>query len=466
MRSVSSTAFLPDPTPLLLFFAAAVAWVSFSGDAGAAAPWLLGVLLTPLAGFAIYLLSASVKSAMITLVAAGLMSRFYIQIGSLKARPEHIVIGLLCLAVPFLWHRLPRPHWIWPDCLLLGYVTANLVSSLFMSISPSQTLRWAAQQTLVILPYFLLRIIAGQPHTFVRAVRILAAAGAIEAAYALLCFFSNLLFGTGFGVEVGQYGSFPGTYGTMYEANILGAFSGASFVVIMALYFKERRKSLLFGGLLTYAGLLISLSRAAILATFAVFILLGLLALKAKAIDRVAVRKIGTALTVASLILAPVVIPLYIERFSTVEIADLTADRDTALRIATIAVAADDIVEHPILGNGTSSFQLMVSSREIGFGSDPDQGTWIGNTEMRVIHDTGLVGFGVFLWFLLSLAFRAWKVLREQWNAELLGLSFAALVYCLTFQTTEGTLLAFSWIHLGLIGCAISILRDRTAIPG
>jgi hypothetical protein len=32
-----------------------------------------------------------------------------------------------------------------------------------------------------------------------------------------------------------------------------------------------------------------------------------------------------------------------------------------------------------------------------------------------------------------------------------------ALVYSLTFQATEGTLLAFSWIHLGLIGCAVSI---------
>jgi len=36
-------------------------------------------------------------------------------------------------------------------------------------------------------------------------------------------------------------------------------------------------------------------------------------------------------------------------------------------------------------------------------------------------------------------------------------LMLGALVYSLTFQATEGTLLAFSWVHLGLIGCAVSI---------
>jgi hypothetical protein len=30
-------------------------------------------------------------------------------------------------------------------------------------------------------------------------------------------------------------------------------------------------------------------------------------------------------------------------------------------------------------------------------------------------------------------------------------------VYCITFQTTEGTLLAFPWIQLGLIACLVAL---------
>ena len=456
----SSSAFLSDPTPLLLLGAATLAWLSLTGDAGAATPWLVTILLLPLIGFVVWILASRVEVAIWSLMAAAVMSRFYLQIGGLKARPEHIAIGLLCLAAPFLIHRLPRPSWIWPDALLVGYITANLFSSLFMSVAPLQTLKWASQQVLVILAYFLLRIMAGQRHMFERAVLILVAVGAVEAGYAIMCFFSNLLFNTDLGVEIGQYGTFPGTYGTMYEANLLGAFSAASFILSLTLYFKNKRGVLLFASLLSYSGLLISLSRAAILASFAVLGLLGVVGLRVKMIQWRTIWAVTGAIAFISLLLAPAVIPLYIERFSTLEIADISTDPDTAVRVATVAVAADDIVDHPILGNGTSSFQLLVSAREIGFGSDPDQGTWIGNTEMRVIHDTGLVGFLLFSWFLFSLAARVWKLLREKWNPELLGLSFAGLVYCLTFQTTEGTLLAFSWVHLGLIACGISIFQN------
>jgi O-antigen ligase len=84
---------------------------------------------------------------------------------------------------------------------------------------------------------------------------------------------------------------------------------------------------------------------------------------------------------------------------------------------------------------------------------------WIGNTEMRVLHDTGALGLGVFLLFLLALAVGARKILKRKSNPELTALLFAALVYCISYQATEGTLLAFTWIHLGLIGCALSIYK-------
>jgi O-antigen ligase len=76
---------------------------------------------------------------------------------------------------------------------------------------------------------------------------------------------------------------------------------------------------------------------------------------------------------------------------------------------------------------------------------------------MRVLHDTGIVGLVVFGAFLVSMYRRSRKVLKAESNPELVALLASALVYCISFQATEGTLLAFSWVHLGLIGCAISI---------
>ena len=457
MKIFSPTRSVPDPTPLLFAAAAALAWVLLSRDPGPAGPWVLGALIVPAAGAVIYVLSRHVGAALWALPATAVMSRFYLEMGGLKARPEHILIGLLCVAAIFHWRRRTGPvRWIVADYFLLAYIGMNLFSSLEMSIAPTQTLKWAIQQTLVIMAYFLLRVLAGEPETFRRAVRVLVAVGALEGAYAVVCFYSNLLFKTTFGVEVDQYGTFPGTYGTHYEANILGAVSGACLVMALVMYFQERRRSYLLAVGLTYAGLIIALSRAAIIASAIAVAVLFFAGRRIRLIDWRGIKAVGVTLLAASLLLASAIIPLYLERFSTVEVSDISADPDTALRVVTIGMAIEDIAEHPILGNGTASFQLLVSSRELGLG-DVDAGAWIGNTEMRVLHDTGAVGLAIFLCFLIYLAVPAWKLLGKEHHPELLALMLAALVYSMTFQATEGTLLAFSWVHLGLIACAISI---------
>jgi len=225
-----------------------------------------------------------------------------------------------------------------------------------MSIAPGQTLKWAVQQMLVILAYFLLRILAGRPETLRHAVRALIAVGALEGAYAVICFYSNILFGTTFGVEVGQYGTFPGTYGTLFEANFLGAFSAACLVMALSIYLQERRKTYLVAAALTFAGLIIALSRAAIIAGAIALLVLYLFGKRKRVIDRRAIKAVAVTLLATGLVLASAIIPLYIERFSTVEVSDITADPDTALRIVSIGMAVDDIVQHPILGNGNSSF--------------------------------------------------------------------------------------------------------------
>jgi O-antigen ligase len=71
----------------------------------------------------------------------------------------------------------------------------------------------------------------------------------------------------------------------------------------------------------------------------------------------------------------------------------------------------------------------------------------------------GIVGLCVFLWFLLSLFRGTRRILKREIQPELLALLLPAILYSITFQATEGTFLSFTWVHLGLVGCAISLFE-------
>lgn len=466
MKISAPSATIPNPTPVLFLMAAILAWYLCGESIGPFSALAAGLVVALLAAAVVYLLAMRPVFAVIALVAAGAMARLHVEIGGLKARPEHVVAGLCCLAVPF-WPRQqwPRPRWIFPDLLLVLYIATILVSSGFMSIDPSKTLRWAMQQILVILPYFLLRLFCTNRERFRKVFTILLVVGAAQAAIGVFCFFSNLFFGTEFGMEIGQYGPIPGTYGIDYEANILAAISAAALVMMLTMYFKERRRIFLWGAVITYAGMVVALARAAVAAVFIAIALLIIAGFKTKLLDRPAVKTLVATFLIANTVLLPFVVPLYVERFSTLDVSDISAPEDTAAtRVIEAVGAVDGILAHPLLGNGTASFQLLVSSEELGYGPQ-EQGTWIGNTELRVLHDTGIVGFTLLVCFLGSLALRARKILRRELRPELLALLLACVVYAITFQATEGTLLEFFWVHVGVMGCAVSVFQNPPPAP-
>jgi hypothetical protein len=116
-----------------------------------------------------------------------------------------------------------------------------------------------------------------------------------------------------------------------------------------------------------------------------------------------------------------------------------------------VALAGEGIAEHPVAGNGTSSYQLQYTDEAFG---DADAPGWIPNTETRILYDTGIVGFGLFIAFCWYLGVSVKKLLKKTSVLELEALVLGFVVYCVSFQFTEGTLLAFTWVHLGLIACA------------
>ena len=464
MKSYSASRFAPDPTAILFLIAgtALVVWLWADSIAGAVS--IMAVLVVPAL---VYFVSTSPIIAATALILSAAASHFILTLGSANIAPEHMAVILLCMGLPlWLGYTTIRPTWTSVDRLLVYYIAAIFFSSALFSVRPLQTLKWSVEQALAILPYFLLRVYVTNRSRFKQVFEIFLAIGVLQAAYAVICFFANRLFDTALGLEVGQYGEIPGTYGIQREANILGSYSASCLIALLMMYIKTGERKYLNRAPVVFAAALISLSRAAIGATGIVLAMLFIYAYWKKALTASMATQIALRLALTFLVLGPALLSLYTERFSTIEVANpvenVATDADTRVRVLTSALAFDDIAAHPLFGTGTASLQLNGDYSDIGYG-DIGQGLWISTTEIRVLHDVGLVGLVIFGLFLYRLAVRSWKLAQEHFVPEIMALLFAGLIYCISFQTTEGTLMAFSWVHLGLIGCGLAIYQKKEA---
>jgi hypothetical protein len=156
MKSTDRIATIPNPTPLFFLVAATLTWfLLWKEDPDSI--WLLALFVlacSVLVPASVYALAMRPEFAISLLFVAVAMPRWAMEIAGLKARPEHIVCGLLLLALPYWIKRRKDPLvWMTADYLLLAYLAMNFFSSIFMSMAPSQTIKWCVQQTIVVLPY-------------------------------------------------------------------------------------------------------------------------------------------------------------------------------------------------------------------------------------------------------------------------------------------------------------------------
>ena len=458
-----------DPTPLLFLIATAAALTWGLADSPLAAMAIVGAALAPAL---IYAISRSTGAALLILGLGLVIARHSLTVGGSHVYAEHIATALVLGAIAMGWVlgelSVVGAGWMALDLLLLVYLALHFVSSVFFSSAPSQTAKWALLQAIAVAPYFLVRIlVAGNAERFRRAVRIVLLVFALEALVGLGCFLSNRTFHTNVGMEIEQYGTageVPGTYGTQREANLLASTSAAAFLVLLAMYLYRPEKWLLAGCAATWIAVLITLSRAAAGGVLLVIPLLLLFMMRKKWISKGALRRSVVTLACVSLALAPLVVPLWSARFGEqgqTATGAVIEDPNAAIRLLTADYALEGIMERPVMGSGTASFQLTFDWEMVGI--DPkdvdEQNGWIGNTELRVLYDTGVVGFSVFTAFVIALAVACWKTLKRHRSPELVGLAAASLLYCITFQFTEGTMMGFCWVHLGLLAAGVVALR-------
>lgn len=390
--------------------------------------------------------------ALIVLIAASAMPRYNVEIFGWHARPEHFVLaslGLVCL-IRILLQR-ERMRFAALDYLVLAYVAMNYFSSAVMSPERATTLRWALQNNLAVLPYFFIRYFVRGEDRLRKAFGILLSVGLIEAAYGVLCFVSYVIFRTTLGVTPFQYGLIPGTYGSQYEANLFGSYTGSCAIMFLTVYLFKKGSAprYAFGFAVTSIALFVSLARAALLGFVVAVFLVLFLSYRSGNLRLARITRLSLALGALLLIVMPMAGSFLVERISGLSFNDPVEDINVQGRLLSYAAALENIRQHPLLGNGTASFQLLQNADDPSLGDQP----WVGNSSIRILHDTGAIGLAIFLVFVLWLASRTWDVIKAgaRGGPALVALFAGGLLYAISFQATDGTMLAFSWIHIGLL---------------
>jgi oligosaccharide repeat unit polymerase len=409
----------------------------------------------------------------VVLAIGSAMPRFNATLFDLHVRPEHVATSIAILAIVV---QLFRRHIDLKlrlrnfDYWLLAYVGMNFFSSVVTSPQPSKTLRWALLNALVVTPYFLVRVLVRNDRHVWLALQGLLCVGVGEAIYGTLASVANHVWGTTWGVQLGQYGSIPGTFGTQYEANLFGSYTACCAVMFLALFLLSKEPRRLWygwGAMLGLVGGLVSLARSVLLALpLPIIVLLWISAKKGQfQLRRLLPLAIGVGLVLA--MLSPFVLEYMSERFSSLDVSDGSVDSSTLGRLVQMNVALEDVKANPVFGTGTASFQLLFRLSDLGvvvnYADETDAG-WISNTPVRILHDIGVVGLAVFLVFLGTLAratYRALGVATRSTKVSIVALSAGLLIYAITFQATEATLLTFTWIHFGLLAAAATVALDR-----
>jgi O-antigen ligase len=419
-----------------------------------------------LAGIATFVVAAArwPYGAVLVLVLASAMPRFAVELFGWKVRPEHFTAGIVSLTIG-IWllfnkRRVPMEKL---DYWILGFLAINFASSAFGSPLPSSTLRWALQNSLAVLPYFLVRILVRDLKTLTKAFPILLGIGLVEATFGIMCSVSHHLFGTSGGMEIGAYlFDVAATYGTMYEPNLFGAYTACSAVMFLAQYLtsgRRHRYRYLLCSLICSLATFLSYSRAALIA---MVLGSGWVFWRTRRDANWNRNKILTLTLAGALIFAiafSAIGGVLQERFGGLYYQGFAEDT-TLSRLVVLQEALQEVPKHLFLGSGTASFNLSFDWA----GYVPEWAgspTWIANAPLRILHDTGLFGLATIVGFL----FAVWRKIRSglsvnaSQNQMLLGLTAGTLVYFISFQSTDGSILAFLWVHLGFLASAAIVLN-------
>lgn len=237
---------------------------------------------------------------------------------------------------------------------------------------------------------------------------------------------------------------------TMWEANLFGAVMMAFSLVSIAEY-KSRSLWSLLCLIVCHAGLLLAYTRVSILGYFVGLWLYC---------HMLGYRKMRKVLSIVIVIGVSMVV------LQLMKVGAGTVDENAYMRLSSLTPrlfalqqAFEDIKLSPIIGNGTYSIDFMHPGGAVVVGASEEAKGWISILPVAVLHDSGVIGFLLFQWFLIIVfrdGYRSVRLLAER-NADdkvvrrmaaWIGAGIGMLILSIT--TSVYSLAAF-WVVLAII---------------
>lgn len=406
------------------------------------------------------------SAAIAALLIAGAFNHYTLEVAGLHVKAEHVIVPLLLIALVWSARRTGQFAALKAFWWLAPFILAMLLSSALNSPDRQASLRYTLMVTVVVSAAPVIYWLVNTTQRLRWAVRLLMALGVLEAALA----FAGLVawwFGSDFATQRGL-GGIRVPYGSLWEANFLGSFLAASAMLLLSnlLAGVSKRERYVLAGALAFvlSALGLSLARISWAATMGI----GILVVAAyRQLQRRqpttlpswgrGARMAGVALAAALLFLLVIAPALFPDTARSIAARvnpsyfDPGRDPSLTIRINLAAQALDGVMAHPLIGNGTGSFGL-------GHTSATGESGWISNLELHLLYDGGIIGLTSVLGGLVVLMWRAGRALYTQSEAarrpEIIGLLAALMVILLTYQSTEGSWLAFTWVYVGLLARA------------
>lgn len=232
-----------------------------------------------------------------------------------------------------------------------------------------------------------------------------------------------------------------------WEPNILGGCIAAIMVMLIPAITATRKSwTTKFVFALLFIPLIGALSKGPIIAFCLGLSIYFLLTLSRKAFRIIfSLSALGSIGLLASAFMRPHILSTFLWR-----------QHNFVVRLTHIHYALLDFYRHPLIGNGTFSLSVLWPHLNAQFGTT---GAWVGQTVIGVLHDTGLIGVGLFISFILLLITQGIRTLirarqegslPEACRIQVAIISTAFVMFGMGLATTLYSLPVY-WAIMGLL---------------
>jgi hypothetical protein len=420
------------------------------------------------------------KKLLYLLSFASFLSYFSISIGKLNANYDQVLIILL--SGIFFVDRFFMNRGVYidkPGLLLIGLMLLSAFSSAFLAPDPKYSLLQTINLFSVSLIYFIIPNVLRTYDDIQGFLKVHLRLAEIWLVVSIIAFLYSYTRQTEiFGVNLMQNEHDPfGVYATMLEPNIFGSFMLVVFTLSFALYMSgtylagvspaELRNIMI----LSTVGIFVSFTRGVWLGAVAAVALYYII--NSKSPVRSFYQIVGVALLGALVLyVLAEVLKIEIVRYKLENFFSTTRGTGITRRLIWQSALQNWVYQGNLfLGNGTYSYATFFNKGGyVGYGN-----AWIGNIVLTFLHDTGIIGLGIFLLYYAgltkyTLSYNRFRILENFKFIRNFSIGFfisLAAVFIAFFFTT-GLSFAYGWILFGLIAAMnrINQAKKRELLNG